>query len=85
MENKVGFCTGIDFIFFMEVFLLILAPIPYLKMTFVNEMNVGPHKETDKNIVKDRTQFLTDYIFAVMFFRIGFVFKVLFNQSGYKT
>lgn len=31
------------------------------------------------------TQFSSDYIYAIMFFRIMFCFKVYFNSSGYKT
>lgn len=43
-------------------------------------MNIGSNTGNH-----EKTQFLTDYIFAVMFLRLSFLFKAYFNFSGFKT
>ncbi len=72
-----------DFPSFIKFLILLISPIPNYEKVFT-------HTVLDKSGIVDTeekvfTQFLSDYIFALMFLRLVFVFNCYFNFNPYKN
>ena len=84
VANKVNLCKEVDAFFFVQLLLLVICPIPQFEHIIkVNQLEGDDFNSGGGDHVK--TQFLSDYIFALMFLRLAFVFKWMLNRSSYKT
>ena len=77
-------CTQLDVFFFLQLLLLVIGPIPQFKY-LIKVNQVDGDEFSSEGGDRGRTQFLSDYIFALMFLRLTFVFKWMLNRSSYKT
>ena len=94
-QDNTGVKAMVNITFILQVILLLVSPVPFAKDCIEDSNNkcsfftavskrrtvIGPASDNDT----PQTEFRSDWLYAIMFLRIIFVFKTYFNYSGYKT